>query len=76
MWQWYGVPPLATLVPPKIMATIRAREKADGTVSYTVQLRLKKKGVLVYQESQTFACKHAAQARAKRQTLLKTLDLG
>jgi len=53
------------------MATIRAREKADGTVSYTVQLRLKKKGVLVYQESQTFACKHAAQARAKRQTFSK-----
>jgi hypothetical protein len=44
------------------MATIRARKKADGTVSYTVQIRLKKKGVLVYQESQTFARKQAAQA--------------
>lgn len=41
--------------PPEIMATIRARKKADSTVSYTVQIRLKKKGVLVYQESQTFA---------------------
>ncbi len=39
------------------MATIRARKKADSTVSYTVQVRLKKKGVLVYQESQTFARK-------------------
>ena len=48
------------------MATIRARKKADGTVSYTVQIRLKKKGVLVYQESQTFARKQAAQAWAKR----------
>jgi len=25
------------------MVTIRARKKADGTVSYTVQIRLKKK---------------------------------
>lgn len=48
------------------MATIRARKKADGTVSYTVQIRLKKKGVLVYQEAQTFARKQAAQAWAKR----------
>jgi hypothetical protein len=43
------------------MATIRARKKADGTVSYTVQIRLKKKGVIVYQEAQTFARKQAAQ---------------
>ncbi|UVL17675.1 site-specific integrase [Pseudomonas sp. B21-044] len=48
------------------MATIRARKKADGAVSYTVQIRLKKKGVLVYQECQTFARKQAAQAWAKR----------
>jgi integrase len=48
------------------MATIRARKKADGSVSYTVQIRLKKKGVLVYQEAQTFARKQAAQAWAKR----------
>jgi len=62
----YDVPPPATLVPPEILATIRARKKADGTVSYTVQIRLKKKGALVYQESQTFARKQAAQAWAKR----------
>ncbi|MCU7237123.1 site-specific integrase [Pseudomonas peradeniyensis] len=48
------------------MATIRARKKADGTVSYTVQIRLKKKGLIVYQECQTFARKQAAQAWAKR----------
>ena len=56
----------ATLVPPEIMATIRARKKADGTVSYTVQIRLKKKGVLVYQEDRTFARKQAAQGWGKR----------
>lgn len=63
--QWCDVPPPFTLVPPEIMATIRARKKADSTVSYTVQIRLKKKGVLVYQESQTFARQQAAQAGAK-----------
>ena len=48
------------------MATIRARKEADGTVNYTVQIRLKKKGVIVYQEAQTFARKQAAEAWAKR----------
>ncbi len=48
------------------MATIRARKKADGTLSYTVQIRLKKKGFIVYQEAQTFARKQAARAWAKR----------
>lgn len=53
------------------MATIRARKKADGSVSYTVQIRLKNKGALVYQECQTFARKQAAQAWArKRETEL------
>jgi len=56
----------ATLVPPEIMATIRARKKADGTVGYTVQICLKKKGVLVYQEDRTFARRQAAQRWAKR----------
>lgn len=48
------------------MATFRARKKADGVVSYTAQIRLKKKGVLVYQEPQTFAHEQAAQPWAKR----------
>lgn len=48
------------------MATIKARKKADGTISYTVQIRLKKKGALVYQEAQIFARKQAAKAWAKR----------
>ncbi len=48
------------------MATIRARKKVDGSVSYTAQIRLKQKGVIVYQESQTFARKQAAQVWARR----------
>ncbi|APC20809.1 hypothetical protein BME99_10360 [Pseudomonas protegens] len=41
------------------MATIRARKLADGSVSYTAQIRIKRDGVQVYQESQTFARKQA-----------------
>jgi len=48
------------------MATIRARKKVDGTVSYTVQIRIKNGGVLVYQECQTFARKQAGQAWARK----------
>lgn len=42
------------------MATIRARKKADWTFIYPVQIHLKKKDVLVYQEPQTFARQQAA----------------
>lgn len=56
------------------MATIRARKLADGTVSYTAQIRIKRDGVQVYQESQTFARKQAAQVWArKRETQLDEL---
>jgi hypothetical protein len=48
------------------MATIRSRKRADGTISYTVQIRIKKDGVQVYTESQTFARRKAAEAWAKR----------
>ncbi|MDO7900650.1 tyrosine-type recombinase/integrase [Pseudomonas sp. K1(2024)] len=48
------------------MATIRLRKKADGTTSYTVQIRINRDKVTVYQESQTFARKQAAVAWAKR----------
>jgi integrase len=47
------------------MATIRIRKRADGTASYTAQIRIKREGVQVYQESQTFARKQAAQAWTK-----------
>ena len=44
------------------MATIRARKRTDGSVSYTAQIRLFRDGAQVYQESQTFARKEAAKA--------------
>lgn len=43
------------------MATIRARKLADGTVSYTAQIRTKLDGVQVYQERQTLARKQTGQ---------------
>lgn len=49
-----------------IMATIRARKRTDGSVSYTAQIRLFRDGAQVYQESQTFARKQAAQAWVRR----------
>lgn len=48
------------------MATIRARKKVDGSVSYTAQIRIKKQGRVVYQEAQTFARKQIAQAWVRR----------
>lgn len=48
------------------LATIRARKKADGTTSYTVQIRINRDDKLVYQENQTFARKQAPQAWSKR----------
>lgn len=48
------------------MATIRTRKKADGLASYTAQIRIKRDGVQVYQESQTFARRKAAEAWARR----------
>ena len=49
-----------------IMATIRARKRTDGSISYTAQIRLFRDGVQVYQESQTFARKQAAQAWVRK----------
>ena len=44
------------------MAAISPRKRADGTISYTDQIRIKKDGAQVYTESQTFARKKAAEA--------------
>jgi integrase len=53
------------------MATIRARKRTDGSTSYTAQIRLFRDGAQVYQESQTFARKQAAQVWVrKRETEL------
>jgi len=48
------------------MATIRTRKLASGKVSYTAQIRVKREGAQVYQESQTFARKQAAQAWVRK----------
>ena len=48
------------------MATIRGRKRIDGSISYTAQIRLFRDGVQVYQESQTFARKQAAQAWVRK----------
>lgn len=48
------------------MATIRARKRADGTVRYTAQIRIKRDGAQVYQESQSFVRKQVAQAWVKK----------
>ena len=48
------------------MATIRARKRTDGSISYTAQIRLFRDGAQVYQESQTFARKQAAQAWVRK----------
>lgn len=48
------------------MATIRSRKLADGTVRYTAQIRVKCEGMQVYQESQPFARKQAAQAWVRK----------
>lgn len=48
------------------MATIGPRKKADGSMSYMAQIRIKKNGVQVYTESQTFARQKAVEAWAKR----------
>jgi integrase len=44
------------------MATIRLRKRADGSVRYTAQIRIKRDGVQVYQETQSFVRKQAARA--------------
>lgn len=44
------------------MGTITQRRKADGTLRYTAQIRIRRQGEIVYQQTQTFSKKAAAQA--------------
>jgi len=44
------------------MNTIASRCRKDGTTGYTVQIRIMRDGTRVYQESQTFDWRQAAQA--------------
>ncbi|HEY8329790.1 MAG TPA: hypothetical protein VIO83_00435 [Pseudomonas sp.] len=48
------------------MVTIRTRKNKDGSVMYTAQLRIKRDGVQVYQESASFSRRKAVEAWAKR----------
>ncbi len=48
------------------MGTITARKKKSGSTSYTAQIRIKRSGAIVYQESQTFDRRPAANAWLKK----------
>ena len=48
------------------MAAIRAGKRTDGSISNTAPIRLIREGAQVYQESQTFARKQAAQAWVRK----------
>jgi integrase len=54
------------------MGTITTRERDDGSPAYRAQIRLKVKGKIVHQETQTFDRKQAAAAwMARRETELR-----
>lgn len=48
------------------MGSITTRKRADGTVGYTAQIRLKQGGQVVHSEAQTFDRKQAANAWLKK----------
>ena len=48
------------------MGTITERKRKNGKSSYTAQIRIKRQGSVVYQESQTFERKQAAGAWLKK----------
>ncbi len=48
------------------MGTVTARKRKDGSLGYTAQIRLKKDGLIVHTESQTFDRKPAATAWLKK----------
>jgi hypothetical protein len=43
------------------MATITARTRSDGSISYTAKTRIRKGGIIIYQESKTFDQKKSTQ---------------
>lgn len=48
------------------MATITPRKNKDGSTSYKAQVRIRKGGTVLYQETQTFARESAARAWGKK----------
>jgi hypothetical protein len=54
------------------MGTITTRQRDDGSSAYRAQIRLKVKGKIVHQETQTFDRRQAASAwMARRETQLR-----
>lgn len=47
------------------MATIQKRHRANGTIAYTAQIRIKRKGKIIHHESKTFDKRKAADEWAK-----------
>lgn len=57
------------------MATITARTNTKGETKYKVQVRIRRKGVIVHQETETFDRRQAAVAWGKqRETVLASAD--
>lgn len=57
------------------MATITERKNRDGSIAYTAQIRLKKKGVVFHQETRSFPKrKLAEQWSIRREDELRTAD--
>lgn len=48
------------------MGTITARKRADGTTSYTAQIRIKKSGKVIHSEAQTFSRRVLAEEWKRR----------
>ena len=48
------------------MATVSARKRKDGSVAYTAQIRIRRNGAIIYQESKTFDQRKAAERWAAR----------
>ena len=54
------------------MASISERKNKDGSISYRVEIRIKRKGTVVYREIETWSKrKHAEHWAAKRETELR-----
>jgi hypothetical protein len=53
------------------VASIRSRQRADGTWAYTAEVRIHEKKVVIYEEAKTFSRRAAAEkwARARRVAL-------
>lgn len=51
------------------MGTITKRKRADGSIAYRYEIRIKRKGVIIHQEAETFGQKKLAEAWGKAREL-------